>query len=129
MKEKHSEKQDWHSLTVEEVLENLKVQKQGLSSTEAKIRLEQYGKNQLTEVARPGFISLLWAQLNNFVVILLIIASLISGLLGDYIESIAIMAIVVLNSILGIVQEEKAEQALAALKKLATPDTQFDSFL
>ena len=124
MKEKHSEKQDWHSLTVEEVLENLKVQKQGLSSTEAKIRLEQYGKNQLTEVARPGFISLLWAQLNNFVVILLIIASLISGLLGDYIESIAIMAIVVLNSILGIVQEEKAEQALAALKKLATPDTQ-----
>ncbi len=124
MKKKYADKQDWHSLSVEDVLENLKAQKQGLSSTEARKRLEQYGKNQLTEVARPGFLNLLWAQLNNFVVILLIIASVVSGLLGDYVEAIAIMAIVVLNSILGIVQEERAEQALAALKKLAAPDTQ-----
>lgn len=124
MKDKNSDKQNWHSLSVDEVLENLNVKKEGLSSAEAKIRLEHYGKNQLTEIPRPGFLILLWAQLNNFVVILLIIASVISALLGDYVEAIAIMAIVVLNSILGIVQEERAEQALAALKKLAAPDTQ-----
>jgi Ca2+-transporting ATPase len=124
LNEKHADKQDWHTLSVEDVLENLKVQKEGLSSEEAKKRLASYGKNQLVEAARPGFLILLWAQLNNFVVILLIIASVISALLGDYVEAIAIMAIVVLNSILGIVQEERAEQALAALKKLAAPDTQ-----
>jgi Ca2+-transporting ATPase len=64
----------------------------------------------------------LWDQFNNFVVILLIIAALISALLGDYVESGAIIAIVILNAVLGIVQERRAEQALAALQELAAPD-------
>src|SRR5215213_7869993 len=115
---------EWHALKAEEVLTHLKVRGDGLTSEEAKKRLEHYGPNQLQEAPRPTFLQMLRAQLNNFVVILLIVASLISGLLGDYVEALAIMAIVVLNAILGIVQERRAEEALAALKKLAAPDAQ-----
>ncbi len=96
----------------------------GLTTEEVKRRLEHYGPNQLKEAPRPSFLHMLWEQLNNFVVILLIVASVISALLGDYVEAGAIMAIVVLNSVLGIVQERRAEEALAALKKLASPDAQ-----
>ena len=115
---------EWHALNTQQVLEHLRVEGDGLTSAEAKRRLEQYGPNQLKEAPRPTFLHMLWEQLNNFVVILLIVASVISALLGDYVEAAAIMAIVVLNSILGIVQEQRAEEALAALKKLAAPDAQ-----
>ncbi|MDO8752320.1 MAG: cation-transporting P-type ATPase, partial [Anaerolineales bacterium] len=116
--------QAWYALKAEAVLKHLEVQNEGRSSEEVDKRLQHYGPNQLKESPRPGFLSLLWAQLNNFVVILLIAASVISALLGDYVEAAAIMAIVVLNSVLGIVQEQRAEQAMAALKKLAAPDAQ-----
>ncbi|HSL43158.1 MAG TPA: cation-translocating P-type ATPase [Anaerolineales bacterium] len=115
---------EWHALEAKKVLEHLKVQENGLSSEEAKKRLHYYGPNQLKEAPRPSFLQTLWEQLNNFVVILLIIASVISALLGDYVEAAAIMAIVVLNAVLGIIQERRAEEALAALKKLASPDAQ-----
>src|SRR5512142_3068525 len=115
---------EWYALKAEEVLSHLEVQQDGLSSAEAKKRLEEYGPNQLKEAPRPTFLQMLWEQLNNFVVILLIVASVISALLGDYVEAAAIMAIVVLNAVLGIVQERRAEEALAALKKLASPDAQ-----
>jgi Ca2+-transporting ATPase len=116
--------QEWHALNAEEVLTHLKVKGNGLTSEEAKKRLEHYGPNQLKEAIRPTFLQMLREQLNNFVVILLIVASVISALLGDYVEASAIMAIVILNAVLGIVQERRAEEALAALKKLAAPDAQ-----
>lgn len=115
---------EWHALEAEEVLKYLKVQDKGLTTEEAQQRLEKFGPNQLKEAARSSFLQMLWEQLNNFVVILLIVASVISALLGDYVEASAIMAIVVLNAILGIVQEQRAEEALAALKRLAAPDAQ-----
>jgi len=124
MAQEEIQEREWHALNAEEVLNHLEVRDEGLSSAEVEKRLQQYGQNQLREAPRPGFLALLWAQLNNFVVILLIVASVISALLGDYVEAAAIMAIVVLNSVLGIVQEQRAEQALAALKKLAAPDAQ-----
>ncbi len=115
---------EWHALKTEQVLSHFEVQDNGLTTEEAKKRLDHYGPNQLKESPRPTFLQMLWEQLNNFVVILLIVASVISALLGDYVEAAAIMAIVVLNAILGIVQERRAEEALAALKKLAAPDAQ-----
>ena len=114
----------WHALEAKKVLSDLEVHNDGLSSAQAEERLKKYGPNQLREAPRPGFLKLVWDQLNSFVVILLIVASIISSLLGDYVEAAAIMAIVVLNAVLGIVQERRAEEALAALKKLAAPDAQ-----
>ncbi len=115
---------DWHALDAADVLTHLQVQADGLTSVEAAQRLAKYGENQLYEAPRASFWKTLWDQLNNFVVILLIVASVISALLGDYIEAAAILAIVVLNSVLGIFQERRAEEALAALKRLAAPDAQ-----
>jgi Ca2+-transporting ATPase len=114
----------WHALSPEDVLRHLEVQEDGLTDEQAARRLAQYGPNQLQEAPRPTFWHMLWDQLNNFVVILLIVASIVSALLGDYVEAGAIMAIVVLNAVLGIVQEQRAEEALAALKRLAAPDAQ-----
>ena len=112
----------WHTLEAQEVLRDLKVHENGLTSEEAARRLHRHGHNELQEAARPGFLSMLWDQLNNFVVILLIVASIISALLGEWIDASAILSIVVLNTVLGIIQERRAEAALAALKRLAAPE-------
>jgi Ca2+-transporting ATPase len=115
----------WHALDSEEVLNKLQTHiQQGLSSEEAARRLKEYGPNQLTEKPRPGFFRLVLDQLNNFVVILLIVAAGVSLVLGETIDAVAIFAIVALNAVLGVVQESRSEQALAALKKLAAPDAQ-----
>jgi Ca2+-transporting ATPase len=113
----------WHAMSADEVLKTLQTPVQtGLSSEEAARRLEVYGPNQLAGKPRPTFLKLLFAQLKNFIVIMLIVAAAVSGVLGEWIDAEAIFAIVVLNAILGVVQESRAEQALAALKKLAVPE-------
>ncbi len=115
----------WHALGAEAALAELGADaQQGLGGGEAARRLAQLGRNELLEKPRPGFWQLVLAQLNNFVVILLIVASVVSALLGDYVEAGAILLIVVLNAILGVVQESRAEQALAALKQMASPEVQ-----
>jgi magnesium-transporting ATPase (P-type) len=90
----------WHALEVEKVLRDLQVHENGLTVREASQRLHRYGPNQLQEAPRPGFWVTLWDQVNNFVVILLIVSSLISALLGEWIDALAILAIVVLNTVL-----------------------------
>ncbi len=113
----------WHALEKPTVLQKLDSSEEtGLSSEQIKAKREKYGFNELTEAPPTSFWELLWGQINNFVIYMLFGAAIISALLGDYIEAIAIMAIVVLNAILGIIQENRAEAALAALKKLAAPE-------
>lgn len=113
----------WHTLDVDEALQNLATPRDtGLTEEEAARRLETFGANQLAEAPPTSFWEMLWEQFNNFVVILLIVAAVISAALGDWVEASAIMAIVVLNAMLGIIQERRAEQALAALRQLAAPE-------
>jgi Ca2+-transporting ATPase len=113
----------WHSRSVQEVTRELKTDTEvGLTSDKAEARLKQYGFNELAERPRPGFWQLLLGQFNNFVVIMLIVAAIVSFLLGEMVEAGAIIAIVVLNAVLGVIQESKAEEALAALKKMAAPE-------
>ena len=112
----------WHALEADAVLRDLQVHDEGLSSEEAAERLQRYGFNELEESQRAGFWPMLLEQLDSFVVILLIVASLVSALLGEWIDASAILAIVILNTVLGIVQERRAEEALAALKRLAAPE-------
>ncbi len=115
----------WHALSADEVLDRLETPPEtGLSERQVEERRKTYGLNELAEAPRASFFQMALGQLNNFVVILLIVAAVISAVLGDWVEAAAIMAIVVLNAILGVVQESRAEEALAALKKLAAPDAQ-----
>jgi len=114
---------DWHSLEAEEVLERLGVSKdKGLELAEVEIRLQTYGLNQLKEAPPTTIWQMLWEQFRDFVVMLLIVASVVSALLGDWVEAAVIMAIVILNAALGVFQNRRAEQELAALRQLAAPE-------
>src|SRR3972149_1478227 len=113
----------WHSKEVNEVIAQLKSHiEQGLSSEMAQKRLAEHGYNELREKPPTPFWKLVLEQLQDFVVILLIVASAVSFLLGDTVEAIAIIAIVILNAVIGVIQDSRAEKALAALKKMAAPD-------
>jgi Ca2+-transporting ATPase len=115
----------WYALDANAVLSKLgTLEQKGLDSNEVAKRQEQFGLNQLHEQPRPSFFQLVLGQLDNFVVIMLIVAAVISAILGDWTEAAAIMTIVVLNSVLGVVQESRAEEALAALKQMAAPEAQ-----
>ncbi len=112
----------WTSLSIDEVLSRLGTSPEtGLSSEEARKRLALYGPNKLEEKEGPNPIAIFLSQFTDVMVIILLIASAISFLLGDVKETIAILVIVILNAILGFVQEYRAERALQALKQLAAP--------
>ena len=114
---------NWHAIASEDVLRELNTfEKQGLTTEEVRRRLGDFGVNELAEAPPVTFWQMLWEQFNNFVVILLIVAAGISAIVGDFIEATAIMAIVILNAALGVIQERRAEQSLAALRRLAAPE-------
>jgi P-type Ca2+ transporter type 2C len=114
-----------HAKNIDQVVAALQAHlEHGLSSEEARSRMQRFGANELAEKPRPGFLALLWDQFNNYLVIILILAALIALALGEWVDSVAIMCIVVLNAVVGVIQESKAEQALAALKKMSAPNAQ-----
>lgn len=112
----------WHEMRTEEVVEKINSNvKNGLSESEAKNRLLQFGTNELQEAERPNAFLVFLEQFKDFMVVVLLAATLISGLLGEYIDAVAIIAIVIINGVLGFFQERKAERSLQALKELSAP--------
>ena len=119
----------WHSSSVEEIAKNLKTNINiGLSDDEAQKRFDRYGPNNLKEKKKESIFVKFIKQFNDFMIITLIIAAIISAVVSklngeaDYIDSIIIVAIVIFNAIMGLVQEQKAEKSLEALKKMTAPN-------
>lgn len=112
----------WHTLSVTETLDDLNSSiAQGLSEAEVQKRQQQFGPNELIEKEGSHPLRLLWEQVSSVMVLILIAAAVASAFLGQVTEAVAISAIVVLFVTLGFVQEYRAEQAMAALKKLSVP--------
>jgi len=112
----------WFTKTPKEVLGEVGSDlQQGLSSTEVQIRLQKYGKNELIDRGTKNPWKIVLEQLTDTMVIVLLISALITFFLHEYVDSIVILVIVILNTILGFTQEYRAEQAMAALKKMAVP--------
>lgn len=111
-----------HTLPIEEAASQFTTDlSKGLTTAGVKAKLSEHGFNELMEKPRPGFFKLILAQFDSFLIRILILAALISLVLGETVDALAILAIVILNAVLGVVQESKAEQALAALKKMSAP--------
>ncbi len=112
----------WHTYSVGTTLDYLEVEAdRGLNSSDVNSRLAEYGPNELVEHGAKNPWRILLDQFKETMVVVLIIAAVISALLSDWKDAIAILAIVILNAILGFVQEYRAEQAMQALKKMAAP--------
>lgn len=116
------ERKSWYQLSAEETLRRLESdRKAGLTAAEAKRRLESYGTNELREKKKISPLALFLNQFRDFMVLVLVGAVLISGLLGEYLDAITIIAIILLNGCLGFIQEFRAERSLRALKRLSAP--------
>lgn len=123
--EKNLQKDDpvalsWYQLSVEEVFERLKTDDSGLTSNEAKSRLEKYGYNELIVKKRSSFVRFL-LQFHNPLLYILIFAAIICFFLGKFIDMWVIIGVVLATGIIGFIQEGKAETALEALKKMMVP--------
>lgn len=110
--------------SVEKVLQQQQVTAEGLTDRQAQKRMEQYGKNKLKEGKKVSLIQKFFAQLIDPMIIILIVAAAISGITAVYsgesfVDVIIILVVVIINAVLGVVQESKAEKAIAALQEIA----------
>ncbi|NLD38247.1 MAG: cation-translocating P-type ATPase [Desulfatiglans sp.] len=111
-----------HTKSVEEILNELNANpEKGLTGDEAKARLSKYGYNRLTAQKKKGILQLFLAQLNDWLIYILFAAVIITLILGEYVDSIIIMAVIILNAALGVFQEIKAGNAIEALKRMSSP--------
>jgi Ca2+-transporting ATPase len=109
----------WHRLSIPEVLKLLNTNPQGFSTIEAEEKLNQTGPNELEEGKRKSIAKMLLSQFKDVMILILLIAAIVSGFIGEFTDTIVIIVIVLLNAVLGFYQEYRADKAMQALKKMA----------
>ncbi|MBO7691434.1 MAG: cation-translocating P-type ATPase, partial [Methanobrevibacter sp.] len=107
---------------MEEILKQYSTQKEGLSSAEANARLEKYGPNKLKEQKKNSPLKLFLSQFLDVLIFMLIIAAIASYMIGNHLDAIVILVVVIINSIIGFIQEYRAENAMEKLKSLVHTD-------
>ena len=113
----------WHTLTVDDAIGRLRVNPAlGLSSSEVRERRARSGENVIEEPPGRTVLAMFLGQFKNFMILILIAAAIVSGLIGEPKDALAIVVILVLNAAIGVVQESRAERAVAALRRLAAPE-------
>ena len=108
----------WHALEVDAILDDLAVDKDGLTSSEAEKRLEKYGLNKLQESERQHPLIRFLGHFHNVLIYVLLAAAVLTGILGHWLDMAVILAVVVLNGTIGFIQEGKAEAALDGIRKM-----------
>ena len=122
MSEHSSRRPDWHQQSVHEALDALNVDAHaGLGSDAVKARRERFGPNEIKETGRRGALRIFVSQFTDFMIFVLIIAAIVSGIVGEAQDTIAIVVIVLLNAVIGAMQAYRAERAVAALRAMAAP--------
>lgn len=112
---------NWHALSPEQVLKELNSQPSGLDDEAIKKRIEEFGKNELTAKKKISPVVIFVRQFLDVMILVLVIAAVISVFIGEISDTIVIVVIIILNAIIGFIQEYRAEKALEALKKMAAP--------
>ena len=112
----------YYTKTIDEILSELNTSLKGITFEEAANRLEKNGYNELKQNTKKSILKMILEQFKDSMIIILFIASLISFLLGEKAESIVILAIILINSIISIIQEKKATNAIEALKNISAPN-------
>lgn len=108
---------------IEERLEEFKSSEQGLTQSEAEERIQEYGRNELQEEQGDSIIGIFFKNFKDVMIIILLIAAGLSAFLGEYVDAIIILAIVIVNAIISTVQSVKAQKSLDALKQMSTPES------
>jgi Ca2+-transporting ATPase len=117
--------QAWNQLTAEQVAAQLDVDPRiGLNKTEVDLRQTKYGANAITEGHSLSFMAILASQLRDLMILILLAAALISGLVGELVDTLAIVVIIILNAAIGATQQYRAERAVAALRAMARTEVQ-----
>ena len=113
----------WHAQTVEDSLQRLDSGPTGLDTAEAERRLASFGPNRLPERAGPGPLKRFLLQFHNLLIYVLLASTLVTLALGEWLDSAVIFGVVLINAVVGFIQEGKAESAMRAIQKLLTLDS------
>ncbi len=112
----------WQNLSVDEVLKNVESDYNGLKTTESSKRILKYGKNELVEEEKPSSVIRFLGQFKDFLIMLLIVAAIAAAFIGDTTDAAVIFMVVVLNAVVGFIQEYRAEKAMEKLKGMSSTE-------